>query len=50
LGTAVEVKSNAANPIPSGRTVFVRAAARIGYQTENVSRYNYTEAMMVMVP
>jgi len=36
--------------IPPGRTVFVRAAARIRYTTEGNSRYNYNEAVRVNVP
>lgn len=36
--------------IPAGRTVFIRAAARINYATENVRRYNYNEAVRVDVP
>ena len=36
--------------IPSGRTVFIRAAARIRYTTESVSRYNYTEPVRVNIP
>jgi hypothetical protein len=36
--------------IPAGRTVFVRAAARVRYTTEGVSRYNYNEAIRVDIP
>jgi hypothetical protein len=36
--------------VPPGRTVFVRAAARIRYQTESISRYNYNEAVRVDIP
>lgn len=36
--------------IPAGRTVFIRAAARINYATENVKRYNYNEAKRVDLP
>jgi len=36
--------------IPAGRTVFIRAAARINYGTENIRRHNYNEAMRVDVP
>jgi hypothetical protein len=36
--------------IPSGRTVFIRAAARINYRTENIARHNYNEARQVNVP
>lgn len=49
-GQPVEVKSNAEHVIPSGRHVFVRAAARINYQTASVQRYNYSEVMEVMIP
>lgn len=36
--------------IPSGRTVFIRAAARINYATENIKRHNYNAALRVDVP
>lgn len=36
--------------IPAGRTVFIRAAARINYATENVKRHNYNEAIRVDIP
>lgn len=36
--------------IPSGRTVFIRAAARINYATENIKRHNYNEALRVDIP
>ena len=36
--------------IPAGRTVFIRAAARITYPTEGVQRYNYNEAKRVDIP
>ena len=36
--------------IPSGRTVFIRAAARINYATENIKRHNYNEAKRVDIP
>lgn len=48
LGTPVEVTHNGV--IPSGRTVFVRAAARINYATEGIRRWNYNEAIRVDVP
>ncbi|MDR1417158.1 MAG: DUF3823 domain-containing protein, partial [Prevotellaceae bacterium] len=41
LGQPVSISSIGA--IPSGRTVFIRAAARINYATEGQKRYNYTE-------
>ncbi|MCO5241394.1 MAG: DUF3823 domain-containing protein [Chitinophagaceae bacterium] len=34
----------------SGRTVFIRAAARINYATEGVKRHNYNEAVRVDIP
>ncbi len=36
--------------IPAGRTVFIRAAARINYATENIRRHNYNEALRVNIP
>ena len=36
--------------IPAGRKVFIRAAARINYATENIKRYNYNEALGVDIP
>lgn len=48
LGTPIEVTHNGV--IPSGRTVFVRAAARINYATEGIRRWNYNEAIRVDVP
>ncbi|MGV8135723.1 MAG: hypothetical protein AB2L20_10950 [Mangrovibacterium sp.] len=36
--------------IPAGRTVFIRAAARINYATENIKRHNYNEAVRVNIP
>jgi hypothetical protein len=48
LGKTVTIQSIGA--IPSGRTVFVRAAARINYATEAYKRYNYTEPLEVMIP
>jgi hypothetical protein len=53
LGETVTIQSNATIPIPSGRTVFIRAAARINYDTPKGSgtrRWNYNEAMEVMIP
>ena len=46
LGKAFESNGT----IPSGRTVFIRAAARINYETESVRRWNYSEPMEVLVP
>lgn len=48
LGTPIDVTHNGV--IQSGRTVFVRAAARINYVTEGVRRWNYNEAIRVDVP
>jgi hypothetical protein len=48
LGETVTLTTNGV--IPSGRTVFIRAAARINYRTENVSRHNYNEARQVTIP
>lgn len=36
--------------IPAGRTVFIRAAARINYATESIRRHNYNEALRVDIP
>jgi len=36
--------------IPAGRTVFIRAAARINYATEGIRRHNYNEAKRVDIP
>lgn len=49
-GDIIEITSNTANPIPSGRHLFVRAAARINYQTANVQRYNYSDIVEVVIP
>lgn len=51
FGTPVTIKSNGS--IPSGRKVFVRAAARINYDTpvgSGTRRWNYSEPMEVMIP
>jgi hypothetical protein len=48
LGQPVTIQS--IGIIPSGRTVFVRAAARINYATETHKRYNYTEPLEVIIP
>lgn len=50
LGQVIEISSNAEHLIPSGRHVFVRAAARINYQTANVARYNYSDIKEVIIP
>lgn len=48
LGTPIEITHN--GTVQSGRTVFVRAAARINYATEGIRRWNYNEAVRVDVP
>jgi hypothetical protein len=51
LGQTIPIQS--IGTIPSGRTVFIRAAARINYDTPQGSgtrRYNYNEALEVMIP
>ncbi len=51
LGKTVTIESQ--GTIPSGRTVFVRAAARINYDTPQGSgtrRWNYNEAVEVLIP
>lgn len=50
LGETITLESN--GTIPSGRIVFIRAAARINYDTpagSGTRRYNYTDAKEVMV-
>jgi hypothetical protein len=51
LGQVIEIESK--GTIPSGKSVFVRAAARINYDTPKGSgtkRYNYNEAKQLLVP
>ena len=51
LGQTITIQSNGA--IPSQRTVFVRAAARINYDTPKGSgtrRWNYNEAKEIVIP
>lgn len=51
LGQTITIQSN--GTIPSGRSVFVRAAARINYDTPKGSgtrRWNYNEPMEVVMP
>lgn len=51
LGETITIESN--GTIPEGRTVFIRAAARINYDTPQGSgtrRWNYNEAMEVLIP
>lgn len=53
FGTEVTIKSTKGQVIPSGRHVFVRAAARINYDTPRGSgtrRWNYSEPMEVIIP
>lgn len=53
LGTPVTIRSTKGQVIPSGRHVFVRAAARINYDTpmgSGTRRWNYSEPMEVMIP
>ncbi len=51
LGQTINIESN--GTIPSGRAVFIRAAARINYDTPRGSgtrRWNYNEARQVLIP
>lgn len=48
LGQPITITTNGV--IPAGRTVFIRAAARINYATENIKRHNYNEAQRVDLP
>lgn len=51
LGQKVTLESK--DNIPSGRTVFIRAAARINYDTPRgtgTRRYNFSEVMEVFIP
>ena len=48
LGQTVTITTTGV--IPAGRTVFIRAAARINYATENTRRHNYNEALRVDMP
>lgn len=48
LGQPITITTN--DVIPSGRTVFIRAAARINYATEGIKRHNYNEAVRVDIP
>lgn len=51
FGQPITIKSQ--NSIPSGRKVFVRAAARINYDTpvkSGTRRYNYSKPVEVMIP
>jgi hypothetical protein len=51
LGETITIESN--ETIPSGRVVFIRAAARINYDTPKGSgtrRWNYNEALQLLIP
>lgn len=48
LGQEITIKTN--GEIPSGRRVYIRAAARINYSTAEVYRYNYSEPSEVLIP
>lgn len=48
LGTPVTITTQ--GTIAPGRTVFIRAAARINYATENIKRHNYNAALRVDIP
>lgn len=51
MGEVITIESN--GTIPSGRVVFIRAAARINYDTPRGSgtrRWNYNEPLEVLVP
>lgn len=53
LGTPVTIKSVKGQSIPSGRHVWVRAAARINYDTpvgSGTRRWNYSKPMEVIIP
>ena len=45
LGQTITITTNGV--IPAGRTVFIRAAARINYATENIRRHNYNAPLRV---
>jgi hypothetical protein len=48
LGQPINITTN--GTIIPGRTVFIRAAARINYATESIKRFNYNEAVRVDIP
>lgn len=48
LGQPITITTS--GTIPAGRTMFIRAAARINYATENIRRHNYNEALRVDMP
>ncbi|MEI7526280.1 MAG: DUF3823 domain-containing protein [Mariniphaga sp.] len=48
LGQTITISTSGV--IPAGRTMFIRAAARINYATESIKRHNYNEAVRVDIP
>jgi hypothetical protein len=53
FGNTITITSDPKNQIPSGRTVFIRAAARINYDTpagSGTRRWNYSEVVEVTIP
>ncbi len=53
LGTPITIRSTNGQVIPSGRHVWVRAAARINYDTpvgSGTRRWNYSKPMEVIIP
>ncbi|MCM1449253.1 MAG: DUF3823 domain-containing protein [Clostridiales bacterium] len=48
FGKEITITTN--GEIPSGRRVYIRAAARINYSTAEVYRYNYSEPMQILIP
>jgi len=48
IGQTVTITTS--GTIPAGRTVFIRAAARINYATENIRRHNYNAALRIDMP
>ncbi|MBN2485508.1 MAG: DUF3823 domain-containing protein [Bacteroidales bacterium] len=51
LGETITIQSN--GTIPSGRVVFIRAAARVNYDTpagSGTKRWNYNKAVQVVIP
>lgn len=48
LGQTITLTTN--GTIDPGRTVFIRAAARINFATANIKRHNYNEALRVDIP
>jgi len=48
LGKTITITTSGV--IPAGRTVFIRAAARINYATEGIKRHNYNVAVRVDIP